>query len=263
MKFRYKFILVALFVFTFIATSSTKKQSAEWKGKIEYETGGIIIGETDKPTFDENNITETRKYFASLRFIDNKDGSETTIASYPDQLSKIIEGRVSKFSHGYEHRFHMYAISPQTFIYGFSSVYELNIIDSTGKLLLKIQKESPSISISNEEKDAVRSKFRDSPIKNVNNIPFPKHKPHYGQILADGNRIFVMENKSPQEQREVCCMDVFDIQGYYLYKCTFPVQPKLIKNGFVYMIDSSEETGDVRVKRYKIKNWDQIREGIG
>lgn len=223
---------------------------------------GIILGEIDKITFDENNIRETRKIFTSLRLINNMDGSETAIASYPDQLSKIIEGRVAKFSHGYEHKFYMCAIGPQIFIYGFSSDYNLNIIDSTGKLLLKIQKESPVLSISKKEKDTVREEYRDSPIKNVNNIPFPKHKPHFGQILNDGNWIFVTHYISPQEQRASCSMDIFNIQGYYLYKCSFPVRPQLIKNGFVYLIDTSDETGDVRVKRYKIKNWDQIKTGI-
>jgi hypothetical protein len=225
-------------------------------------SGGAIIGEIDKLTFDENNIIKTRKYFTSLRFINSKDGSETAIASYPDQLSKIIEGRVGKFSHGYEHRFQFCAFGPQTFVYGFSSDYELNIIDSTGKLLFKIQKESPPLSISKKEKDAVREKYRDSPIKNVNNIPFPKHKPHYGYILSDGDWIFVMQYKSPQDQREEWPMDIFDAQGHYLYKSTLPVRPKLIKNGFVYLIDSSDESGNVRIKRYKIKNWEQIKREI-
>jgi hypothetical protein len=223
---------------------------------------GIILGEIDKITFDENNIKETRKIFTSLRLINNMDGSETAIASYPDQISKIIEGRVAKFSHGYEHKFHMCAIGPQIFIYGFSSDYSLNIIDSTGKLLLKIQKESPVLSISKKEKDIVREEYRDSPIKNVNNIPFPKHKPHFGKILADGDWIFVEHYKSPQEQSDVWSFDIFNTQGFYLYKLSFPLRPYLIKNGYVYLIKVLEERGDVLVKRYKIKNWNQLKTGI-
>jgi hypothetical protein len=223
---------------------------------------GIILGETDKITFDENNTRETKKYFTSLRLINNRDGSETAIASYPSQLSKIIEGGVAKFSHGYEHRLYMCAIGPQMFIYGFSSDYNLNIIDSAGKLLLKIQKESPVLSISEKEKDIVREKFRDSPIKNVNNIPFPRHKPHFEKILADGDWIFIEHYKSPQEQGDVWSYDVFNTQGFYLYKLSFPLSPYLIKNGYVYLIKVLEEKGDVLVKRYKIKNWEQIKTGF-
>lgn len=221
--------------------------------------GGVIIGETEKIEFGKNKATETRKYFTSLRLIHNKDGSETTIASYPDQLSKIIEGRVGKFSHGYEHMFYVAAINAQAFIFGFSSDYELNVIDDSGKLLFKIQKESPQVSIFKEEKDVVREKYHDSPIKNVNNIPFPNHKPHFGPIFADSDRIFVTQYKTPQDQSESWITDIFDAQGYYLYKATLPVLPQLIKDGFIYLIDTSDENGTTRIIRFRIKNWDQIK----
>lgn len=223
--------------------------------------GGTVIAETNKYIFEGNDRGRIRKIFASLRFLDGTDGSETTIASFPDQLSKIIEGRIAKFRHGFEHVFQMCAVGPQTFVYGFSSNYVLNIIDSTGDILLKIQKESPSLPISNKEKDAVIEKFRDpaNPIKNMNNLPFPDHKPHFGKILADGEWIFVEHYKSPQDQSKTWSMDVFNTQGFYLHKCTFPLRPKIIRDGFAYLIETSEETGDVWVKRYRIKNWDQLK----
>ena len=221
--------------------------------------GGAVIAETDKYIFEETNRGRIRKIVASLHFLNSTDGSEIPIASFPDQLSKIIEGQLIKSRDGFEHVFQMCATGPETFVYGFSSGYNLNVINSTGKLLLKIQKESPPIPISKKEKDAVRETFRDSPIKNLNNIPFPDHKPHFGKVLADGEWIFVEHHKSPQDRSEVWSMDVFNSQGFYLHKCTFPLRPKLIKNGFAYLIETSEETGDVRVKRYKIKNWDQLK----
>lgn len=224
--------------------------------------GGIIIGETNKFIFKGNDKSQISEILASLSFISGTDGSETIIASFPDQLSKLIEGRVAKFIHGYEHAFHMSAIDPKTFVYGFSSDYELNIIDNTGTLLFKIQKEVLPLSISIKEKDTVKEKYRDSPIKNVNNIPFPRHKPYFGQILTDSDCIFVMHYKSPQDQSGICSMDVFNLHGYYLYKYFLPVQPKVIKNGFAYLIDSSDETGNTQIKRYKINNWDKMKKGI-
>lgn len=50
---------------------------------------GVIIAEKDKAVFDKNNKAAQRKYFASLRFINSQDGSETPIASCPDQPSKF------------------------------------------------------------------------------------------------------------------------------------------------------------------------------
>jgi hypothetical protein len=215
---------------------------------------GVIIAETEKNIFEGDEKSSKRRILAALRFIDGGDGSETVIASRPDQLSKIIEGRVAKFGHGFEHVFQMCAIGPEIFAYGFSSDYMLNIIDSSGRPLLKIQKESPPVPISKKEKEAVREKFPDSPIKNVNNIPFPGHKPHFGKILADREWIFVEHFKSPQDRSKGWSMDVFNAHGFYLHKCTFPFRPKIIRDGFAYLIETSKETGDVRVKRYRIKN---------
>ena len=37
------------------------------------------------------------------------------------------------------------------------------------------------------------------------------------------------------------------------------VLPQLIKDGFIYLIDTSDETGTTRIIRFRIKNWDQIK----
>lgn len=37
---------------------------------------------------------------------------------------------------------------------------------------------------------------------------------------------------------------------------------RVIKKGFIYTYKTSKESGYIRVKRYKIKNWEMIREGI-
>ena len=93
----------------------------------------------------------------------------------------------------------------------------------------------------------------------MNNIPFPNHKPHFGSVFADSDRIFVTQYKTPQDQSESWITDIFDAQGYYLYKATLPVLPQLIKDGFIYLIDTSDENGTTRIIRFRIKNWDQIK----
>lgn len=40
------------------------------------------------------------------------------------------------------------------------------------------------------------------------------------------------------------------------------VQSVLVEGGDLYSTGESEETGEVRVIRYRIKNWSQIRAGI-
>jgi hypothetical protein len=203
--------------------------------------------------------SETRAYFSDLVLIDQTNASEKVIESHPDQIAKVIEGSKAGFVHGYEHRFQFNTIEAKGFIWGFSSDYDLNVIDCQGSLLYRIQKDSPRISISEREKDIVRDRYRNSPIKDVNNIPFPDHKPLFGRILTDEGWIFVCHYRSPLETKPEHSLDVFDEQGYFLYTCNFPINPLLIKNGCAYLIDTSDETGDVRIIRYKIMNWNQLK----
>ena len=54
---------------------------------------------------------------ASLKIINSNGESGPPIISNHDQLVKLIDGRTGKFSHGYEHIFHINAFDPRTFVY--------------------------------------------------------------------------------------------------------------------------------------------------
>ncbi len=57
-------------------------------------------------------------------------------------------------------------------------------------------------------------------------------------------------------------IDIFNKNGYYLYRTELPFIPIIIQNGDVYELFSLKDTGEVRIRKYKIKNWDQIKDGI-
>jgi hypothetical protein len=46
--------------------------------------------------------------------------------------------------------------------------------------------------------------------------------------------------------------------GYCLYTTKLPFIPMSIRDGHMYHTTYSEETSDVKVIRYRIKNWDQV-----
>jgi len=46
--------------------------------------------------------------------------------------------------------------------------------------------------------------------------------------------------------------------GYYLYNTKLPFIPMSIRDGFMYHSSYSEETGEVKVIRYRMKNWDRM-----
>jgi len=57
-------------------------------------------------------------------------------------------------------------------------------------------------------------------------------------------------------------VDIFSDDGYFLYEATLPPCTWVIKNGFLYTYALDEDEGMEYVKRYRIKNWEQIKEGI-
>ncbi len=57
--------------------------------------------------------------------------------------------------------------------------------------------------------------------------------------------------------------DLFSQEGYYLYRVKMDdFFPQIIKNGFIYTSKSDPDTGYYKVKRYRIKNWNKIKEGL-
>lgn len=140
---------------------------------------------------------------------------------------------------------------------------------------MSIQKEEPLISISQKEKESIINRL----IENMSDLGrkwpkrvleeacnFPKSRPFYKDIIVDDRqRIYVLKVKSVLEKSEEEEFDLFSKEGLYLYKLVLPLIPKhtklIIQKGSLYNISTDEE-GVVIVKRYKIKNWEQMKEGI-
>jgi len=57
-------------------------------------------------------------------------------------------------------------------------------------------------------------------------------------------------------------VDIFSQDGYFLYRTNLPPNTSVIKDGFLYTREVNEDEGMEYVKRYKIKNWDLIKERI-
>jgi len=127
-----------------------------------------------------------------------------------------------------------------------------------GKLLYRIRMDQPRPQFTSEEQSEYkRLKF-----------PVPKFKPYFFSIFSDTeSRIYVQQNKTEggirgygpidTTEKEV---DIFSPDGYYLYRSSLPRNTSIIKNGYLYTRELDEEEGMEYVKRYRIKNWDQIRE---
>jgi len=174
-----------------------------------------------------------------------------TYAEFPDNRFRQRWSETAVFSviTGWEKNVLITKINNQTFVYGHSGKYNLGVIDESGQLLYKIKKDEPLRKFPAKERDRLKK------------INLGEYQPFYYLIFTDSEgRIYIQTNKTWLEEdvteKEV---DIFSKDGYYLYKTTLPKHTHVIKNGYLY---SREVEDDELVKRFRIKNWDQIKEGI-
>jgi hypothetical protein len=205
-----------------------------------------------------SSYTELGEFARDLSKINFQGEILETFESFPFYWihQKRIEGGWTVGYTNYEHDLFIASIDNQTFLYGFSEKYELNVVDIEGVLLFKIKKNEPPHKFSLKESRKLK--------KSRVFYKLPPHKPFFYSIITDNNgRIYVQKNKTRGEDfkvnREV---DIFSKDGYYLYKSTIPRGTYIIKNDYMYVYVIDENKGDELVKRYKMKNWDQIKEGI-
>ena len=92
---------------------------------------------------------------------------------------------------------------------------------------------------------------------------FEDYSPAYYSIFTDNKgRIYVQTNKTQGQSISVDMqVDIFSKEGYYLHTTTLPYHLHIIKNGYFYTYFVNEDTGEELVKRFRIKNWEQIKEG--
>jgi hypothetical protein len=170
--------------------------------------------------------------------------------------------------HLYNQRLYFSPTVNNKHLYAHSSEYCLFQVNFEGDLELIIKKEEPLHPISQKEKNKIYEGFSDLEEKWPRGVvqeavQFPSYRPYFNGIATDDRgRIYVRRVKPVLDESKEVEFDIFSKDGYYLYKTNLPFTPAVIKNGYFYEYYSSEETGEVKIKRYKVKNWEKIIEGI-
>jgi len=189
-----------------------------------------------------------------------------TVAEFRGELTKSQNAIVW---HQYSSQLYFSAIDMMTFCYGFSIDYRIFIADADGKIILVIEKDEKPQTISGKEKAWIKEKSpiifqqRTQDAKPREEMVFPEHRPYFDGIIADDRgRVFVKRLKSVLDKDPESAFDVFSTDGFYLYKMKFHFKPVVIKAGFAYEIRENKETGDFKIVRHIIKNWEQIKDGI-
>ena len=99
--------------------------------------------------------------------------------------------------------------------------------------------------------------------KRFQRIELPSHKPYFADIITDSRgRIWLNRFKSSGSRKGIKEIDIFSPQGKYIYRAKIPHFPKVLRNEYLYTTVYEPETEYRKIKRYKIKNWENIEEGI-
>lgn len=162
-------------------------------------------------------------------------------------------------------------INGRSFCYAHSGEYRIFIMDKDGNVSAIFQKEESPGSISLQEKNFILNQMKKAHEERGRKIPnevweevqFPAHRPFFDHIKADDKqRLYVRRLRSVLDESNEAEFDIFSQEGVYLYKTRLPFTPVAIRNGFIYKVDVNEESGEIKIKKLKVRNWEQIKEGI-
>jgi hypothetical protein len=175
-------------------------------------------------------------------------------------------------NHAYTPKLLLTSLDRNTFSYAHTSGNEIFVIDKNGELISKIQTDEKSHSITQGEKDHIIGQLEERLSNRGRKWPkgvleeacdFPSSRPFFwGMTTDDLQRLYLWRVKSVLDESEEQIFDVYSKDGYFIHRIKIDLMPELVKNGYLYDIEEDEDTGEVYVKRYKIKNWEQIKEGI-
>ncbi|NOR54105.1 MAG: hypothetical protein GQ536_08475 [Candidatus Aminicenantes bacterium] len=204
--------------------------------------------------------------------MDSKGKVIKRIVSYPYKLPPRIKKRI--LGNPYSHRLYFYPALDGSGVYGHSSEYKLYVLNTSGETRFRIEKEEKAEPVTQkdkkrridnylerQEKSSRKEKLSRNEVKKA--YVFPKIKPFFSRIILDNERrIYVRRFKlyNPEDRSEL--YDLFSEKGIYIYRVKMPLPPRIIRKGYIYRIVPDRDTGYIKVKRYKIRNWDKIKEEI-
>jgi len=188
----------------------------------------------------------------------DRDGKvETKLAQF---LGIPMHSNGTTVSHDYSPELRFSAKKNDGFVYGYNREYKLYVSDWTGKTVMQVEKDEPDQSVSRSEKN----KILDEIYKNTTRAGLgwkkntvedmaavPKNRPFFDRLLADDKgRIFVRRRNSILDEEQKWSFDIFGSDGIFLYTTTLAFTPTCIKDGSMYVIATSNETGETTVVRY-------------
>ncbi len=232
--------------------------------------------------FDDGNVLGKTHSFEAEGFTNeialfNSDGKKIkTFISFFRPRPKVQASIV--FLHPYGQDIYCCAVNGKLGIYGYSSEYKLFVVNSSGENVYCIEKDELPQKMTREErykpiddhmKAAKKQGFGVLPTGEIEKFSnLTEYKPFFRDILSDDKGNIYVQKSILVIGNEIE-YDLFNKVGHYLYKIKIPYLvdspfiklPIVIRNGNIYSGKHDKESGLDFLKRYKIKNWEQIKAG--
>jgi len=131
-------------------------------------------------------------------------------------------------------------------ICGYPDVYEFELFDSEGKVMMKVVKDFKPVRITQEEIEETKKRLP-GPMR----LDIPQYHSAYQDLTVDEeSRIFV-QTWEKAKGGEGYYYDVFDSDGRYIAKIPLRMRPEVWKNDKLYTIEEDADGYQV-IKRYKV-----------
>jgi hypothetical protein len=228
--------------------------SGEWKRSIPMETKMIARAVED----NKGNI------IAKLLVMGKE--AKMQIVKFDSDLNPIFK-IASKVEEGWNDEYVLRPIKPKLaygvtkdgkIIWGISSNYELNILNSKGNLIKRIIKDTSPLVISDDYKKEIRENYKNRNIPSNYKIEFPKNFTEFSFFIVEKNGRIYVKTYQMNQNREYY-HDVFDAQGEYLAQFALPKGEYIsdVKDNKLYCVIRENKDSIPLVKRYNLK-WQDI-----
>ena len=127
-------------------------------------------------------------------------------------------------------------------IWGYSTRYELQILDSGGRLLRRITKVYDPVLLTEKDKEErMNFLFGGVTIPGGLTLEWPEHNWAFGDLSQDEKGRLFLQTFEKTSDGKWYFYDVFDREGKFIAKIPLPSRPQTWKNEKLYLIEENED----------------------
>jgi hypothetical protein len=178
-------------------------------------------------------------------------------------LKMIIDGQNRIFyDHPYQQNYYFSLLNNGNIVLVKALEPSLYYLSDEGEILLKvIRQESPGRISTGEKETVLEKSFKWLKKERWKEVDFPEYRPIHSNLLVDDTDRIYLEKFNPiNKQNYGYSYDIFNKTGGYLYRLDSDFRIASIGYGYVYTIQTNEESAEIKLIRHKIENWEQIKD---